>query len=76
MLMLLSNIECADKFAFGNSMKGILQIHQELLYNCKASAKTFQNLTNFLRCKYGMKSHDDKYIQLVSDFKVLLIDVI
>ena len=47
MLMLLSNIECADKFAFSNSMKGILQIHQELLYNCKASAKTFQNLTNF-----------------------------
>ena len=49
MLMLLSNIECVDKFAFGNSMKGILQIHHELLYNCKASAKTFQNLTNFFK---------------------------
>ena len=35
------------KSAFGNSMKGILQIHHELLYNCKASgAKTFQNFIN------------------------------
>ena len=45
-------------------MKGLLQIHHELLYNCKASAKTFQNFIN----SFKMQIWED----LVMDLRINL----
>ena len=58
------------KSAFGNSMKGILQIHHELLYNCKASgAKTFQNFITLLKMQILIIARNETNCKL---FKVVV----
>ena len=51
-----------DKSAFGNSMGGLLQTHHQLLYNCKASAKTFQNFFNSFKMQVWDNENSNFFI--------------